>query len=184
MNVEEVPLESLIPAPWATSHLLRPDERLMIQSLTDWGWLQPLVVRAENRTVIDGTARWLIAMNTPHVKERVGGSVPVVWVSCEEVDAMVMHVRLNRARGLVVAKRTSNLLKSVMASGKYDANTVRNLLVMTREEWEVMVDGSYLKQKSINEHTYSRGWVPVEAPKPGSVVAGEMRFERPVNRDN
>lgn len=184
MNVEEVPLESLIPAPWATSHLLRPDERLMIQSFVDWGWLQPLVVRAENRTIIDGSARWLIAMNSKPARASLGDTVPVVWVSCDQVDAMIMHARLNRARGLVVAKRTSNLLKSVMASHKYDQNTVRNLLVMTKEEWEVLVDGSYLKQKSINEHTYSRGWVPVEAPKPGSAIAGEMKFERPVNKDN
>ncbi len=184
MNIEMVPLESLIPAPWATSHLLRPDERLLVQSFVDWGWLQPLVVRAENRTIIDGSARWLVAMNSKPARSSLGDSVPVVWVSCDEVDAMIMHVRLNRARGMVVAKRTSNLLKSVVVSRKYDANTLRNLLVMTKEEWEVLADGSYLKQKSINEHTYSRGWVPVEAPKPGSVVAGEMRFERPANKDN
>lgn len=184
MKVEEVLLESLIPAPWATSHLLRPDERLLVQSMLDWGWLQSLVVRAENRTIIDGTARWLTAMNTPNVRKRLGDLVPVVWVSCDEVDAMLMHMRMNRARGMVVAKRTSNLLKTTVASGKYDADTLRKLLVMTKEEWDVMVDGHYLKQKSINEHTYSRGWVPVEAPKPGSVIAGEMRFERPINRDN
>ena len=184
MNVETVNIDSLRPAPWAATHLLRPDERLLTQSLADWGWLQPLVVRTEDRTIVDGNLRWVIAKEQKAVAAKVGHDVPVVWVSCDEVDAMILHARLNRARGMQVATRLSSLLKWVVASGKYDARAIKNLLVMTGEEYEVLADGQYLKRKSIKEHTYSRGWVPVEAPKPGTAVAGEMRFERPANRDN
>jgi hypothetical protein len=184
MNIETVNINSLRPARWATTHLLRPDERLLIQSMSDWGWLQPLVVRAEDRTIIDGNLRWVIAKEERPVSAKVGEDVPVVWVSCDEVDAMVLHVRLNRARGMQVATKLSSLLKWVAASGKYDARAIKNMLVMTGEEYEVLADGQYLKRKSIKEHSYSRGWVPVEAPKPGVAIAGEMRFERPANRDN
>jgi len=184
VNIEIVPIDSLRPAPWAVTHLLRPDERALIQSMTDWGWLQPLVVRAEDRTIIDGNSRWVIAKDNKGVQSRFGSEVPVVWVSCDEVDAMLMHIRMNRSKGMSVAKKTSNLLKIIRSSRKYDDTTLKNLLVMTREEFDILSDGSYIKKKSLKEHTYSRGWVPVEAPKPGSVIAGEMRFERPANKDN
>jgi ParB-like chromosome segregation protein Spo0J len=184
MNIETVEIDSLQPARWATSHLLRPDERSLIQSMTDWGWIQPLVVRAEDRTIIDGNLRWVIAKDTKGIQTRFGTQVPVVWVSCDEVDAMMMHIRLNRSKGMSVAKKTSNLLKTIRASRKYDDAALKSLLVMTREEFEILADGSYVKQKSLKEHTYSRGWIPVEAPKPGSAIAGEMRFERPANKDN
>ena len=184
LSIETVHIDSLKPAPWASSHLLRPDERLLLQSLADWGWLQPLVVRVEDRTIIDGNLRWVVAKEQKPVIAKVGDQVPVVWVSCDEVDAMIMHVRMNRARGMVVATKLSALLKWVIASNKYDRRTVQNLLVMTNEEYDVLVEGYYLKRKSIKEHNYSRGWVPVEAPKPGTAVAGDISFERPANRDN
>jgi ParB-like chromosome segregation protein Spo0J len=138
MNIETVNINSLRPARWATTHLLRPDERLLIQSMSDWGWLQPLVVRAEDRTIIDGNLRWVIAKEERPVSAKVGEDVPVVWVSCDEVDAMVLHVRLNRARGMQVATKLSSLLKWVAASGKYDARAIKNMLVMTGEEYEVL----------------------------------------------
>ena len=155
-----------------------------MQSLADWGWLQPLIVRVEDRTIIDGNLRWVIAKEQKPVMAKVGDQVPVVWVSCDEVDAMIMHVRMNRAKGMVVATKLSALLKWVIASNKYDRRTVQNLLVMTNDEYEVLVEGYYLKRKSIKEHNYSRGWVPVEAPKPGTAVAGDISIERPANRDN
>ena len=33
LSIETVHIDSLRPAPWAVSHLLRPDERLLLQSL-------------------------------------------------------------------------------------------------------------------------------------------------------
>lgn len=183
-TVETVHIDSLRPARWAASHLLRPDERLLVQSMTDWGWLQPLVVRAEDRTIIDGNLRWVMAKEQKSVMATVGDQVPVVWVTCDEVDAMVMHIRLNRAKGMQVATKLSSLLKWLIVSKKYDRRKIQNLLVMTNEEYDVLAEGLYLKKKSIKEHTYSRGWVPVEAPKPGSAIAGDITFERPANRDN
>lgn len=184
MNIDLAPLTSLNPSPWQTVHILRPDERLLIDSLSEYGWLQNIVVRSEDRTIIDGHQRWRLAMDDKKVKARVGDTVPVQWVSCDEVDAMIMHIRLNRARGNVVAKRLSNLLRQIAAVGKYDLETLRKALVMTEDEFDVLYDGQFIKTKAIAAHNYSKAWVPIEAPKPGQVLAGEMVFERPVNPDN
>lgn len=181
-TLSTVDIKQLRSAPWSTTFLLRPDERLLADSLTEHGWLVPLVVRRDG-LVIDGNQRLRIASNDRAVAERVGSEVPVSWVQCDEVDAMVMHMRLNRAKGMTVAKGTSLLLNEVLASRKYTEETLRKMLRMTPEEFQVLHDAEYLKRSAIAGHQYSYAWVPIEAPKPGDVVAG-IKTDRPVNPDN
>lgn len=181
MKLETRKAHELSPAPWATSHVLRPDERLLADSLTAHGWLLPLVVTPKG-LLVDGNQRYRLATTTK-IAAAVGDEFPVNVVDCDEVDAMVMHMRLNRGRGMVVAKLVSNLLHEVVASGKYKPDQLRSMLYMTREEFDVLYDAVYVKLKSVAQHTYSRAWVPIEAPKPGQVTA-DMTYEYPLNPDN
>lgn len=169
-------------APWATGFLLRPDERLITESLLEHGWIVP-VVACRDGLVVDGNQRLQLLFNDPKLLAAVGDKVPVHVVDCDEVDAMVMHMRLNRGRGMVVAKRVSNLIHEVLAAGRYDTSALRRMLCMTPEEFNVLHDAVYVKLRSIAQHQYSRAWVPIEAPKPGEVKAG-INLEYPVNPDN
>lgn len=174
-------IDELRPAPWATSHVLRPDERLLTDSLLVHGWLTPLVV-TEKGLVVDGNQRRRLVADEQRLAA-LREAVPVNVVKCDEVDAMVMHMYLNRGRGMVVAKRVSNLIHEVLASGKYNPDTLRKRLCMTSEEFEVLYDAVYVKLKAVSQHQYSRAWVPIEAPKPGQVTSG-MQYEYPINPDN
>jgi hypothetical protein len=182
MNTTARKVGELTPAPWATSFVLRPDERLLTDSLLGHGWLCPLVVNRDG-LVIDGNQRYRLLVTEPRVASALGDKVPVNVVDCDEVDAMVMHMRLNRGRGMVVAKRVSGLLNEVLASGKYDPNGLRRALCMTSEEFDVLRDARYVKMKAVGQHQYSRAWVPIEAPKPGEVTSA-MSYEYPINPDN
>lgn len=182
MNLAVRRVNELRPAPWATSHVLRPDERMLIDSLVAHGWLMPLVVTRDG-TVVDGNQRLRLLSSDKKVAAALGDEVPVNVVDVDEADAMVMHMRLNRGRGMVVAKRVSGLIHEVLASRKYDPGTLRVMLCMTSEEFDVLHDAHYVKMKAVSQHRYSRAWVPIEAPKPGQVVSG-MEYEYPVNPDN
>lgn len=179
---ETARLSDLVPAPWATGFLLRPDERLLADSLTLHGWLVPLVVTKKG-LVVDGNQRHRLATTDRRVVKAVGEKVPVTVVDCDEVDAMVMHVRLNRGRGMVVAKRVSNLIHEVLSAGRHDRDELRKMLCMTPEEFAVLHDAVYVKLRAVAQHQYSRAWVPIEAPKPGETRTG-IEFEYPVNADN
>jgi hypothetical protein len=52
---------------------------------------------------------------------------------------------------------------------------------MKPNEYSLMIDGTILKSRNIKEYTYSRAWVPVEAP-PGTVDKGPT-IESPPNAD-
>lgn len=182
MRIEMLGAEELRPAPWATSYVLRPDERLLADSLTTHGWLVPLVV-TRSGLIVDGNQRYRLVVSDKKVAAATGDRIPVNVVECDEVDAMVMHMRLNRGRGMVVAKRVSGLLHEVLAAGRYDQQTLRKMLCMTPEEFAVLHDAVYLKMKTVAQHQYSRAWVPIEAPKPGQATAA-MEYEYPLNADN
>lgn len=171
----------LRPAEWATSFLLRPDERLLTESLHTNGWLVPLVV-TEAGLIVDGNQRYRLVTSERRLSE-LTEKIPVSVVSIDEVDAMLLHVQLNRGRGMVVAKRLSNVLHEMLASGRWETHQLMRMLCMTSEEFSVLHSAVYLKMKSISQHQYSRAWVPIEAPKPGDVAAG-MEYEYPLNADN
>lgn len=178
MNITYLLPENIRPADWRATYILRPDLAILGQSIADYGWTSPIVVRAADMTIIDGFARWLIAQKMP-----AGSTIPVLLVDCDQTDAMCMHIRLNRGRGQVMAKPLSNLLKQILRAKKYNEVELQTKLMMTPDEFGVLRDGTLLKVKKISEHKYSQAWVPVEAPPAGAVLAGEMTIERPPNAD-
>lgn len=181
MNIEHVPGGSIDPSPWRCTYILKPDRKVLIESMLAYGWTSPILVNSNDGLIIDGHERWLIAGDEPTIQERDRGLVPVLWVDCDEVDAMLMHVRLNRGRGNVQAKPLSDLLRRILRSGGYDQQSLMKALSMTRDEGELLFDGGLVKTRKIATHKYSRAWVPVEAPA-GSVIPS-MTIERPPNAD-
>lgn len=178
MNAEIVDSHSLKPAPWGTaSHILTPDFRLLRQSMERYGWLQPLTCRASDRTIIDGTHRWMIANKDRHL----GASTPVVWVDCDDTDAMLLHLQLNRGRGELLNKDVSKVMKAIIRGQKYDETELREMLRMSSDEFDVLADGTLVKMRNVKRHEYSRGWVPVEV---AAAPENPITIERPPNKDS
>lgn len=181
MKINMVPIESVRPASWRATHVLKPDMDLIRVSLYETGWIQPVQVRLSDMTIIDGYHRWVAASATPKVRQKLGENIPVIFHDIDEVDAMVLHVRLNRARGNVVAYPLGKLLKNIIVSGKYDSADLETILNMSADEVDLMLSSGLLKRKTYTEHTYSKAWVPIEAPAASEAIATVI--ERPPNPD-
>lgn len=180
MKIDYTPFNSIKPAEWRTNYVLKPDMELLRLSMNESGWLQPILVRAADMSIIDGTHRWVIA-GEKHFQRRHGSEIPVMFFDVDEIDAMVMHVRMNRARGEIFAKPFSKLLKKIVLSDKYSAEELEDVLIMSPDEVDLMLAGGLLKQRKIPNHEYSRAWVPVEAPSADKLNA--VSIERPPNPD-
>ena len=180
MKIHEVPVNALKPAEWRTTYVLRPDMDLLKVSMMDAGWLSPVLVRAANSAIIDGFHRWVIAQD-PKFARKHGSLIPVVYSDVDDLEARLIHVRMNRARGQIVAKRLSSLLKDLMRSGRYVQEELPELLCMSADEIELRLDGTLLRRRNIKEHSYSKAWVPVEAPPAEEMV--QIEIERPLPPD-
>lgn len=181
-NIElaTVNIGSLNPAPWRATHVLKPDLKLLTESLREYGVLSPLVVRKESMTIIDGFHRYVSLQNDKTLLKASGGKVLAQIIDCSDIDAMIMHIRLNRGRGNIVSHHMSRLVKKINQSGAYDAYELQSLFGMNVMEMDMMLDGSLIKMRKVSEHTYSKAWVPVEAPS-GKVE--NIVLERPPNPD-
>jgi len=158
----------LRPAKWSsTSYMVAPDYKRLTESIQDHGMLHPIVIQ-KNGTIIDGYHRWTIA-NENRIKK-----VPVVVVKCDDVEAILLHIELNRYRGMVIAKYLSRLMQTVMQSKRFTEEQLRKRLGMTYDEFDVLLDGTLIKMRKIKQHSYSPAWVPIE-----SKTGEDIHIEKP-----
>lgn len=179
--IENIDVSELNTAPFKATYILRPDLLSLSASIFDHGILCPLIVQKSTNIVIDGNERLNLAKNQKQINANLGGVVPVKFIDCDLIDAMLLHINLNRSRGAVVAKPMSKIIRNIILSRKYTAKDLDRILSMKKDEYELMMDGTLLKHRKVSEHKYSRAWVPVEAP-PGTIDTG-IEFETPPNDD-
>lgn len=175
MNIETVTAEQLKPGPWKATFMLRTDLKALAASLQMFGWTQPLVARKDTLEIIDGHERWQLTRNTP-----LGKQIPVVVQDVDTIDSALLHLHLNRDRGQLYARQLGRTLNKVLTSRKYDKAHLLKQFAMTRDELDVLLEGTLLRQRNVAEHNYSRAWVPIEAPADSHT---EITFETPPNND-
>lgn len=185
MKIEQVKTVNIRPADWSTTHILTPDLKLLVKSIQDFGWLSPIVVRTEDSTIIDGFTRWQVATTDKTVLARDKGQVPVQWVDCSETTAKIMHVRLNRARGMIAVRYLSELVKDLVETSGLSDDQLSSALGMTSEEFNVLAEPSLIKLRKLSEHVYSNAWVPIEVAAGSSAISvPDISFERPPTPDH
>ncbi len=187
MEIEQVQCESLNIPDWHATYILKPDLLVLARTIAEHGILSPLVVQREGANVIDGGQRLRLIRESGPLYEECGGQVPVVWVDCDNTEAMILHIQLNRGRGAMVAHKLSKLIKTFKRVMRMTDAEYSDLFNMKFDELELMLDGSIIKHRKVANHNYSRAWVPVEAP-PGTTdsdlaMRHKVAIEKPPNPD-
>lgn len=156
--MEYADVKDLKTASWTTScYVVQPDYNRLRSSIEKYGILSPIVVQ-KNYTIIDGYHR-MSAANDLGIS-----AVPVRVLDCDDTEAILLHIDLNRYRGVVIAKFLSNLIRQVLDTGDYDEDSLRQRMALSKEEFEILADGTLVKMRKIKQHSYSPAWVPVESP--------------------
>jgi len=180
MKVEMVKIEDIKPSEWAATYILRPDLLVLSVSIADNGILSPLLVRRGTGEIIDGHQRFYLASQNHHIREKINGVLPVTYIDCGALQAMILHVQMNRARGSIVAKRLSQIVRKLSFSKAVSTAEFDRLFCMKHDELELLLEGTLVKMRKIHQHTYSRAWVPIEVP---AAELGSVVIERPPNDD-
>jgi len=181
MKIVQVQNKILRIPSWGTTSILRPEKMLLRTSMIEYGWLQPIVVRLVDNVIIDGYQRYLISIEEEKFFKKHGLMIPVIYQDIDEIEAIIMHIRLNRARSLVNSYALSRAIKRLISSGKYEENDLSDLFLMHDDEIDLLVSDGLLKKKNWKKHEYSRAWVPIEVAKP--TVEQSVNIERPPNKD-
>lgn len=182
MKIEYINPTSLVHPDWNATYILRPDMVTLAASIGEYGLLNPLTVRRGGNEVIDGTQRLRVILNNKYISQKFTDGVPVTFVDCDELDAMIIHLQMNRGRSTIVAKRVSHIVKKLSRSKRLSEKDFERLFSMKYDELELMLDGTIIKHRDIPNYNYSRAWVPVEAPA-NTIDKGGAIVERPPNDD-
>ena len=186
-KIDYVNFSELNIAPFKATYILRPDLLTLAKSLIDFGFITPIIVQKGTNFVIDGNERVSLAKINKHVKLAVGDTCPVIYFECDSFEAQMMHLRLNRSKGTLLAKPTSKIiledldttlsdLLDEVAKMKETLSSVRISLVQQlaylNAKHQVQVTQSTYRDGRQNPSSKQR-----TTPRPGTLIS-LMSFQR------
>lgn len=138
-----------------------PELRLLERSILLTGWVQPVLITPAG-TIIDGFHRVMLSRQSAVLKARYSGQVPCAVVDLPRHKAMLLTVRMNRAKGTHVAVRMSEIVRELIDVHHCDPQEVAIEIGATKDEIELLHQDGVFKMKNIEKHVYSKAWYPIE----------------------
>lgn len=131
--------ETLVANDYNPNHVAPLEFDLLERSILESGWTQPIVIRADGRTIIDGFHRWTVSARAK-VFELTGGLVPVVdCAELSETQLVAATIRHNRARGEHGIRPMIRIVQRLLSQGATEKEIMLEL-GMQLEEVERLAD--------------------------------------------
>jgi ParB-like chromosome segregation protein Spo0J len=122
--VLRVPIEKVQANDYNPNSVAPPEMALLETSIWEDGYTQPIVTYYDPERdiyiVVDGFHRYLIGKESARIREREGGTLPVVVIDKELGDRMASTIRHNRARGSHNVELMSTIVSELVEMGKGD----------------------------------------------------------------
>lgn len=150
--------------PWNPNRVHKRELALLEHSLLSTGWIQPVLVNPEG-LVIDGFHRWRLSQDSDKVKARYGGLVPVAVLDVNRAEAMLLTIRINRAKGTHVALDMSAIVRELIEDHGYAAKTIAQEMGASMDEVNLLAQEGVFAVKDIPKHKYSQAWYPADDGK-------------------
>ena len=124
-SVRSVPIDKVTANDYNPNSVAPPEMALLETSIWEDGYTQPVVVvhdtDQDQYVVVDGFHRFLTLKNSPRIRERERGLLPVVILKKALHDRMASTIRHNRARGSHNIELMSVIVSELIEMGKGDA---------------------------------------------------------------
>lgn len=145
---------------WNPNKQAPPERELLVTSIVENGWTQPIVVRpfdgGARLEIVDGFHRWLTSED-PRVHKMTGGLVPVVDLpECDPVLARLATIRHNRARGTHHVLGMADIVAYVLDSGM-SPDEIGRRLGMDEEEVDRLADRGQMTKRGAQAE-FNGGW--------------------------
>lgn len=158
-EVKWIHRDELKPNNYNPNKVAPPEMELLIISILETGWTQPIVVN-DDMTIVDGFHRYTVSGYSEMMK-RFGGYVPVVILkNADQTSREMATIRHNRARGthgvLPMSEIVGNMLRRNVSKEE-----IMQRLGMEEEEVNRLAyrDGVH-KSEIISDKGFSKSWSP------------------------
>lgn len=143
-----------------------PELRLLERSILATGWVQPILITPKG-TIIDGFHRWSLSRESKDMQRRWGGLVPCAVVDVAEWEAMLLTIRMNRAKGSHVAFRMASIIQALVNVHGIAPEQVALEMGAGRDEVDLLLQEGVFEAKDIANYKYSKAWYPKETTHGG-----------------
>jgi hypothetical protein len=126
--------------------------------------VQPVLIAADG-TIIDGFHRSMLSRESAALKKRYGGKVPCAVLDIPRHKAMILTIRMNRAKGTHVACRMSDIVRELIDVHHCDPQEVAIEIGATKDEIDLLYQEGVFKKLDVANTPYSRAWYPAEGGK-------------------
>lgn len=161
-NIQWIDCDSLKANHYNPNRVMNAEMNLIERSILRTGWIQPILVN-KNLTIIDGFHRWTLSRLSTQLREKYHGKVPCAVLDVTDAEAMVITVRINRAKGTHLAFRMSDYIKELIKTHKMPIDDLAKDIGATIEEVELLMKSDVFEHKNIENWTYSEAWFPAES---------------------
>jgi len=170
-NFTWVHVNTLSSNSWNPNHVMTAELKLLERNLIVLGWVQPILTRADNdNTIIDGFHRCTLAKTSAALQKRDGGMVPIAPLNITRAEAIIVTVRMNRAKGTHAALKMSELVRELVNDHKLPPKVVAEELGAHIDEINLLLSGGIFKARKLEGRDYSKAWVPREDGRKSSDV--------------
>jgi ParB-like chromosome segregation protein Spo0J len=141
-----------------------PELKLLERSIVLQGWTQPVLIGREGDTltIIDGFHRTRLALDSKRIKDKYRGLVPCAVLAVTRPEAMLLTIRMNRAKGTHLAPRMAAIVKELLEVHQIDAKRIADEIGATAKEIELLSADTIWKQRNLKDYAYSKAWYPIE----------------------
>jgi ParB-like chromosome segregation protein Spo0J len=156
--------DRLNPNNWNPNHVFRPELELLVLSILEDGFTQPIVILPD-MTIVDGYHRWRVS-DDERIRQRYAGFVPTVTIDVDPVHRRMSTVRHNRARGQHGVLPMAQMVRAMVDEGVPTQDIMRRL-GMEREEIMRLVDRAGMPERGARgSGGFGKEWVPTKDAAP------------------
>ncbi len=161
-NIKWIDCDALKANHYNPNRVMNAEMNLIERSILRTGWIQPILVN-KNNTIIDGFHRWTLSRLSTQLREKYHGKVPCAVLDVSDAEAMVITVRINRAKGTHLAFRMSEYIRELLTKHKMPIDDLAKDIGATIEEVELLMRADVFERKDVSNWAYSEAWFPVES---------------------
>lgn len=158
-KVEWVNRLELKPNDYNPNKVAPPELELLIISILEDGWTQPIVALKDG-TIVDGFHRYTVSADK-RLMARFNGMVPIVRVSIDPIHRQMSTIRHNRARGTHGILPMASIVRGMVDDG-VSKEEIQARLGMEDEEVDRLVDRAGMTKKTeAAQPGFGKAWKPV-----------------------
>lgn len=168
LDVVYVPTNSILPNEYNPNRQNDHDFQLLMRSMEEDGFTQPIIVHRESNRIVDGEHRWRAA----HKLELA--EVPVVFVDMTEEQMRISTLRHNRARGSEDLDLAASVLRDLQKLGALEW-AQESLMINDVELQRMMEDVSAVD--ALAGEDWNTAWEPASPDTEGEIAKGVDAIE-------